>query len=130
MAEAALMIPLLLGITFVIIEFGCVLYLSNTLNQIARTISRYASVTSSYTQQELVDASGASSLLPDLSKLTLNITPSPGAAKQVGSTITVTVKYNYTPIINPFGLFNSNQPWAPVIMSASVTRSEVSYAQP
>ena len=125
-AEAALVIPILVGISFVIIEFGTVLYLTNTLNQIARSAARYASVTSSYTQQSLISASSASSLLPDVSKLTLNVTPAPGASRAVGATITVTAQYNYTPIVNPFGLFNSNRSWAPVIMSSSVARSEVS----
>lgn len=128
MVEAAIIIPLLLGVTFFIIEFGNVLYLSNTLNQIARTTARYASVTPSYTQQDLINASGASSLLSDVSKLTLTIAPSPGSAKTVGTTITVNVSYSYVPIINPFGFFNSNQSWAPQIMSASVTRAEVSNA--
>ena len=128
MVEAALMIPILLGVTFFIIEFGSVLYLANTLNQIARTAVRYASVTPSYSQQDLIDAAGANTLLKDVSKLTLNITPAPGAAKSVGTTITVTVSYTYIPIINPFKLFNSNQSWAPVIMSASVARAEVSNA--
>ena len=126
MAEAALMIPILLGVTFFMIEFGNVLYLSNTLNQIARSAARYASVTSSYTQQSLISQSGASSLLKDVSKLTLTITPAPGAARSVGATITVNVQYSYTPVINPFGLLNSNHSWAPTIKSASVARSEVS----
>ena len=125
-AEAALVIPILIGISFVIIEFGTVLYLTNTLNQIARSAARYASVTPSYTQQSLISASSASSLLPDVSKLTIDVTPAPGASRTVGATITVTAQYNYTPIVNPFGLFNSNQSWAPVIMSSSVARSEVS----
>ena len=125
-AETALAIPLLLGITFVIIEFGNVLYLTNTLNQISRFAARSASVTQSYTQQGLIDASKASSLLPDVSKLTLNVTPAPGAARSVGATITVTAQYSYTPIVNPFGFFNSNTSWAPKIKGVSVSRSEVS----
>ena len=126
MAEAALVIPMLVGISFVIIEFGNVLYLTNSLNQISRSAARYASVTSSYTQQSLITASSASSLLPDVSKLTLSITPAPGASRNIGATITVTARYNYTPIINPFGLLNSNTSWAPKIKSTSAARSEVS----
>ncbi len=126
MAEAALAIPLLLGITFVIIEFGNVLYLTNTLNQISRSAARYASVTPSYTQQGLIDASKASSLLPDISKLTLNVTPAPGTARSIGATITVTAQYSYIPLVNPFGFFNSNQAWAPTIRGISAARSEVS----
>lgn len=126
MAEAALAIPLLLGVAFVIIEFGNVLYLTNTLNQISRSAARYASVTQSYTQQGLIDASKASSLLPDVSKLTLNVTPAPGAAKSIGTTITITTQYSYTPLINPFGFFNSNTQWAPQIKGISVARAEVS----
>lgn len=126
--EAAILIPILLGVAFFIIEFGNVLYLSNTLNQIARSAARYAAVTPSYTQQDLITASGASKVLPNVSKLTLNITPAPGAAKTVGTTITVTVSYSYIPTINPFKLFNSNEKWAPVINSASIARAEVAYA--
>ncbi len=127
MVESAILIPILLSVTFFIVEFGNVLYLTNTLNQISRTTARYASVTSVYTQQELIDVSGASELLPDVSKFVLIITPAPGAQKNVGSTITVQVQYNYTPIINPFGLLNSNQSWSPVVRSSSIARSEVSH---
>ena len=127
-AEAALIIPILVGVTFFIIEFGNVLYLTNTLNQIARTAARYASVTSSYTQQQLIDVSGANALLPDISKFTLTIDPVPGAQRSVGAPITVNVQYNYIPIINPFGLFNSDQSWTPIIKGGSVSRSEVSNA--
>lgn len=128
MAETALVIPILLGIVLFIYEFGSVFYISNSLSQIARSAVRYASVTSSYTQQNVIDASGANSLLPDIAKFTLTITPSPGIVKKVGDVITVNVQYNYTPIINPFGLFNSSQPWAPVLKSTAVARSEVSSA--
>ena len=127
MAEAAIIIPLLVGVSFFIIEFGNVLYLTNTLNQISRTAVRYASVTPVYSQQDLVNVSGAMSLLPDVSKLTLTISPTPGSQKSVGAQITVNVQYAYTPILNPFGFFNSNNTWAPIIMSASVGRAEVGY---
>lgn len=128
LVETALVIPILIGITFFIIEFGSVLYLSNSLNQIARAAARYAAVTPTYTISELIDVSGARSSLPDISKLTLNITPAPGATRSVGATITVNVEYSYTPIINPFGLFNSNTLWAPRVRSSSSIRSEVSNA--
>ena len=128
MVEAAIFIPILIGITFFMIEFGNVLYLTNTLNQVSRATARYASVTPSYTQQQLVDSSGASSLVPDISKFTLAITPAPGVQKSVGSTITVEVEYSYTPIINPFGFFNINQTWAPKVKSSSIARAEVSGA--
>ena len=126
MAEAALIIPILLGVIFFIIEFGNVMYLGNVVTQIARTAARYASVTVSFTNQDLINASNASKLLPDVSKLTLTIIPAPGAQRSVGTTITVTAQYNYTPVINPFKPFNSSQPWAPVLNKTSVTRSEVS----
>src|SRR3989338_9259733 len=84
MAEAAILIPILVGVTFFMVEFGNVLYLTNTLNQIARTAARYASVTPSYTQQQLIDQSGANSLLPDISKFSLDITPGPAVQKIVG----------------------------------------------
>ncbi|MBI3589904.1 MAG: pilus assembly protein [Candidatus Melainabacteria bacterium] len=126
--EAAIVIPILVAITFFIIEFGIVLYLTNSLNQIARSAARYASVTPSYTNQGLIDASGASKLVPSISALTLTVTPAPGAAVSVGTTITVNVKYAYTPIINPFGLIGSKSSWAPTINSVSIARSEVSNA--
>ena len=124
--EAAFMIPILVGITFFIVEFGNVLYLTNSLNQISRTAARIASVTPSYTNQLLIDGSGASSLLRDLSKFTLIINPPSGTSRSVGAQISVTAQYNYTPIINPFGLLSSNQAWQPILMSVSVARSEVS----
>ena len=114
-----------LGILFFLIEFGLVLNLTNSLNQIARTTARYASVTTSYTQQNLVTASGASSILPDVSKLTLTISPTIGTARSVGTTITVTAQYSYTPILNPFALLNSSNSWAPTVKSVAVSRCEV-----
>ncbi len=126
MAEAALVLPLLIGILFFIIEFGLVMYFSNSLNQVARTAARYASITTSYTQSGVETASGASTVLPDAMSFSLTITPTPGSAKSVGDTITVTVQYTYTPIINPYGLFNSNLSWAPIIKSYAISRAEVS----
>ena len=125
MAEAALTIPILVGISFVIIEFGNVLYLSNSINQIGRSAARYASVTLSYTQQDLINASGASSIIKDVSKLTLTISPTIGTTRSVGTTITVTAQYSYTPILNPFALLNSSNSWAPTVKSVAVARCEV-----
>ena len=124
--EAALIIPILLGITFFIIEFGNILYISNSLNQIARSVARIASVTSSYTNQQLITESGATSLLKDISKFSLTISPASGMSRAVGAQISVTAQYNYTPIINPFKLLNSNQSWSPVLRSIAISRSEVS----
>ena len=128
LAEAAIIIPLILGLLFFIIEFGNVFYLTNTLNQISRTAVRYASVTSSYTTGDLITQSMAGSLIPDIARFTLAIDPAPTSPRNVGTTITVSVQYNYLPIINPFGFFNSNQEWMPVLRASSVARSEVSYA--
>lgn len=128
LAEAALTIPLIAAITFFIVEFGNVLYLSNSLNQITRSAARFASVTPSYTNSQLIQASGAQNILPNVSRLTLNITPASGTQRNVGATITVTAQYNYTPIINPFKLLDSNYPWMPQIMSVSTSRSEVANA--
>lgn len=129
LAEAAIIIPLILGLLFFIIEFGNVFFLTNTLNQISRTTARYASVTSSYTMQDLINQSRAGSLLPDISRFNLTIDPAVTSVKNVGTTITINVQYNYLPIINPFGFFNSNQNWQPVLRASSVARSEVSNAQ-
>ena len=126
LVEAAFTIPILLGIMFLIIEFGNVLYLINSLNQISRSAARYASVTTTYSNQDLITASGANNLLPDPSKLTLTITPTAGSKKSVGTTITVSVSYSYTPIINPFKFFKASDSWAPTISSSAVARSEVS----
>ena len=126
LVEAALVIPLLVGITFFVVEFGNVFYLMNGLSQVARNAARFASVTPAYTQQDLINASGANSMLPDIKKFSLTIIPSAGSQRFVGAAITVTVQYNYTPYINPFGLFNIDKPWAPVLRSSSVVRSEVS----
>ena len=125
-AEAALVFPLLLAVLLFIIEFGIVLYLSNSMNQIARTAARYASVTANYTQSGTLTASGASSIVPDISKLTLTISPTPGSMVSVGASITVTAQYNYTPVVNPFALLpQSMVNWAPVVRSTSVARAEV-----
>ena len=125
-AEAALVFPLLLAVLLFIIEFGLVLYLANSMNQIARTAARYASVTANYTQSATLTASGASAIVPDISKLTLTISPTPGSMVSVGASITVTAQYNYTPIVNPFSLIpNSMVSWAPLVRSTSVARAEV-----
>lgn len=128
LVEAALVIPILAGITFFIIEISNVLFLMNSLNQVAREACRYAAVTQSYTEEDLITASGARTLLPDTSRLILNIDPAPGTSKNVGTKITVSVEYNYTPMINPFGIFNLDRTWLPSIKSSSVARSEVSNA--
>lgn len=124
MAEAALVIPLLIGITFVITEFGNVLYISNSLNQVARTMARYAAVSQNYTTNGLLTSAGASSVL-NTSNITATITPNAGASRNIGDTITVTLVYSYTPIVNPFRLFNSNSNWAPNLRTSAVSRSEV-----
>ncbi len=121
-AEAALVLPLLLAVLFFIIEFGIVLYLSNSLNQIARTAARYASVTTSYTNQDLVNYTMASSILPNVNNLSLTSSPS---SRMVGDAITITVNYTYTPILNPFGLLYSSNSWSPTVRSVSVARAEV-----
>lgn len=128
LAEAALVIPILIGVTLFTIEFGRVIYITNSINQVARSTARIASVTTSYTTSQLINSSGAMNLLPDVSRLTLTITPAPGSARTIGTRITVTAQYNYNPIVNPFGILNSGSPWAPVIKSTSVTLSEVSSA--
>ena len=125
-AEAALVLPLLVAVLLFIIEFGIVLYLSNSMNQIARTAARYASVTANYTQSATLTASGASAIVPDITKLTLTISPTPGSMVTVGTSITVTAQYNYTPVVNPFALLpQSTVNWAPVVKSTSVARAEV-----
>ncbi len=124
MAEAALVLPLLIGITFIITEFGSVLYISNSLNQVARTAARYAATSQTYTTSGLLTQAGAGSVL-NSAKLTLTVSPAAGAARNVGTAITVTVTYNYTPIINPFNFFNSMSSWAPTLRSVAVSRSEV-----
>ena len=124
MAEAALVIPLLIGITFVITEFGNILYISNSLNQIARTMARYASVSQNYTNAGLLSSAGAGSVL-DTTKISITITPAAWAARSVGDTITVSLTYNYTPIVNPYRFFNANSNWAPNIRTSAISRSEV-----
>ena len=127
-AEAALIIPILVGIVFLMIEFGNVYYLINNLNQAARSAARYASLTPSYTQQDLTNNSGASSLFSDVSNFSLTISPSVGSAKSVGTSIIVTTQYAYTPLLNPFGFLSSNTTWSPILKGSSTIRSEVAYA--
>jgi len=126
--EAALVIPLLIGVTFFVFEFGNVLYISNTLNQISREAARYAVVTPNFTEEELINATKAQELVPDIERLTITIEPPIGTTRSVGTTVTINVEYDYTPIINPFGFFNSSNKWAPKIRSSTVARSEVSNA--
>lgn len=128
MAEAAIILPLFLAILFFVIEYGMVLYLSNSMNQISRSAARFASVTVSYTDQDLIDATMASAIVPDISKLTLTISPSSSSSRSVGTTITVTAQYNYIPIINPYLLLMSGNSWAPTVRSTSVARAEVASA--
>ena len=127
MVEAALILPILLGVTFFILEFGNVLYLINTVNEIARISARLAAVYPSYTTTQLISQCNASSVVQDVSKLSLTVTPSPGASRNVGDAITVTAQYTYTPYINPFKLlnFSSSQTFAPTIRSMAVARAEV-----
>ena len=126
MAEAALVLPLLIGITFAITELGNILYISNSLNQLARTIARYASVSQNYTNAGLITQSGASSIV-NTSNLTLTITPAAAASRNVGDQITVVLRYSYTPIVNPYRLFSfsSTTSWISSISSTAVARSEV-----
>jgi Flp pilus assembly protein TadG len=128
LAEAALAIPLVVAALFFIIEFGNVLYLNNSVNQISRSAARYISVNSTYTNQDLINVSGAMNIVPNLERLTFTITPQSGAQVRVGDTITVTAQYNYTPIVNPYRLLFLNNSWTPTVRSVSVIRSEVSNA--
>ncbi len=128
LAEAALAIPLVIAALFFIIEFGNVLYLNNSVNQISRSAARHISVNSTYTNQDLINISGAMNILPDVGKLTFAITPQSGAQIRVGDAITVVTQYNYTPIVNPYRLLFLNNSWAPAVRGVSVIRSEVSNA--
>lgn len=128
LAEAALAIPLVIAALFFIIEFGNVLYLNNSVNQISRSAARHISVNSTYTNQDLINISGAMNILPDVGKLTFTITPQSGAQIRVGDPITVVTQYNYTPIVNPYRLLFLNNSWAPPVRGVSVIRSEVSNA--
>lgn len=106
LTEAALLIPLLAFISFCILEFCNILYLMNTLNFISQYSSRYAAVNPNADYSEILNATHVNKLLPDSSNLTINISPSPGNSRSIGSKITTTLSYNYTPLINPFVFFN------------------------
>ena len=127
MAETAMVIPMLLGITLFIVEFGNVLYLINSLNQIARYAARYAAVNPTASTTTLKSASNASAILPDSSNLTLTVSPLPSGSRSFGDTLTVTVSYTYTPILNPYALlqFSSLNTWSPTISSKASTTVEV-----
>ena len=127
MVEVALVLPILLAIVFFVIEFGNILYMQKTVNEIARISARLAAVYPSYTTTQLISQCNASSVVQDVSKLSLTVTPSPGASRNVGDAITVTAQYTYTPYINPFKLlnFSSSQTFAPTIRGMSVARAEV-----
>lgn len=126
MAEFALAVPILIGILFFVIEFGNILYLSNSLNQIARSAARYAAVNTSYTSATLKTAANSSSILPIPASLTLSFSPS--SSVMVGDAITITASYSYTPMVNLyrfFSFFTSSATWTPTLSSVAVSRAEV-----
>lgn len=125
LVELSLTLPILLGIIFFIYEFGNVIYLSNSLNVIARSAARYAAISPNTNTTSLKNIAGASSVFTDLSKLTLNVSPTPGASRQVGDPLTVSVQWSYTPFINPFNLFGSSSSWSPTLSSSAVSRVEI-----
>lgn len=127
MAELALGIPLLLVVMFVIIELGNTIYISNSINQVARTAARYAATNENYTISDVKDYAtlhGVDYVVPDISLLNLGISPTPGT-QNVGDIIIVTVVYAYVPFVNPFGLLGSNQSWSPTLVARAISRSEV-----
>lgn len=129
LVEFALAVPLLLGILFFIIEIGNLFYLSNSLQQIARTSARYAATTESYSLTELKDYAtkhgSTNYVIPDISKLSVSITPAVGT-QAVGDTITVTISYTYSPLIlNPMNFFGSGSSLAPTLKGIAASRAEV-----
>lgn len=127
MAEAALTLPLLAGILYIMFEIGNVFYLSNSLNQIARTAARYAAINQSYTDSSLLTFAlthESSTTIPHSSNVSISVSPTPGT-QSVGDTITVTLTYAYTPLVNPMGLLSPGSTWAPSIMATAISRAEV-----
>ncbi len=122
--EAAIVIPLMLVITFGITEFGNIFFIKNKLSQLARAISRNASVSQNYNNADLLTQVNASALI-DTSMLTFNISPTAGASRNIGDTITVTLSYSYDPVINPLRVIDSMATWISSINSSAAARSEV-----
>ena len=126
-AEAVVILPIIVAIAFFIVEFGNVLYLINSVNQIARSAARYASVTANYgDENDLLTSVNASSLVPDSSLLSLAITPAPNTTRALGDQITVTVTYAYTPVLNPFNIIDSSTSWAPMITGTCIASTSIS----
>ena len=96
MVEMALVLPILLLLTFAVIEYGWLTFRASQVNQAARHGARIA-VRPAATVEEVDDAVASIMEGAGLAEYTLTITPSDPAI-DVGEPVTVNVSVDYGPI--------------------------------
>lgn len=96
MVEMALVLPILLLLTFAVIEYGWLTFRASQVNQAARHGARIA-VRPAATVEEVMDAVAEIMEGAGLAEYTLTITPSDPAI-DVGEPVTVNVSVDYGPI--------------------------------
>ena len=96
LVEMALVLPILLLLTFAVIEYGWLTFRASQVNQAARHGARIA-VRPAATAEEVEDAVAAIMNGAGLTDYTLTITP-PDPDTEVGDPVTVVVSVDYGPI--------------------------------
>ena len=102
LVESALVLSVFLLFTFGIMDFGRLLYAYNFCSFAARDATRYASVrgsTSSSPATASTVQTFVTGLATGLTAASLTVTTSWSPDNTPGSTVTVTVKYAYTPMV-------------------------------
>ncbi len=127
-AEAALMIPIIAGIIFCVIEFGRIYFYINGLSQIARSSASYVSTGPQYTTNELKTLTKANKIISDTNTLTLTLTPTTNSARSVGDLVTVVASIPYESIFPDFAMVFSGgavNMWPTEITVTAINRVEV-----
>ncbi len=97
-AEFALVLPILLGLLFGIIQFGQILYTYSFIAYAAESASRYAMIHSSQSAQPATAASILSyvqGLSNGLNQAQISVTPTWTPNSNPGSSVTIKVSYIY-----------------------------------
>ena len=97
LVEMALVLPILLLLTFAVVEYGWLTFRASQVNQAARHGARIA-VRPAATAEEVEDAVAAIMDGAGLTDYTLTITPEDPAESEVGETVNVVVSVDYGPI--------------------------------
>jgi len=133
LAETALILPIVLGVTFAVIEFGRIFYYVNSLNHICRASARYASIGPNYTTTRLKTLSNATTLIPSAITITLTVSPTTGTVRLVGDLITVTASIPFDPVFPDFiKLFTggTSTMWPTTLTVRATNRVEVASGGP